>query len=91
MVAPPLPFRRARSLLRIGGYYAVIRAAGGQNRGEWMGTYNGLYRLEASSEWRREAYWGPDRTLGHVAAVRMPLPDRHPLFLLLSFPLRKKG
>lgn len=35
----------AWSLLRIGGYHAIIRAASGKNRGEMTGTYNGLYRL----------------------------------------------
>jgi MFS family permease len=33
------------SLLRLGGFFTVIQCAGDHNRGHFMGTYNGLYRL----------------------------------------------
>jgi len=35
----------AWSLLKLGGYFTVILCADNSNRGRWMGTYNGLYRL----------------------------------------------
>lgn len=35
----------AWSLLRLGGFFTVIRCAEDHNRGQFMGTYNGLYRL----------------------------------------------
>nr|WP_280922160.1 MFS transporter [Ammoniphilus resinae] len=35
----------AWSLLKLGGYFTVILCAEDSNRGKWMGTYNGLYRL----------------------------------------------
>lgn len=35
----------AWTILRIGGLSLVVSASTGRNRGEWMGLYNGLYRL----------------------------------------------
>jgi MFS family permease len=35
----------AWSLLRLGGFFTVIRCSEDYNRGQFMGTYNGLYRL----------------------------------------------
>jgi MFS family permease len=35
----------AWSLLRLGGFFTVINCAEEHNRGHFMGTYNGLYRL----------------------------------------------
>jgi MFS family permease len=35
----------AWSLLRLGGFFTVINCAEDHNRGHFMGTYNGLYRL----------------------------------------------
>jgi MFS family permease len=35
----------AWSLLRLGGFFTVINCADDHNRGHFMGTYNGLYRL----------------------------------------------
>jgi MFS family permease len=35
----------AWTFLRLGAYFTILEAAGEQNRGHYMGMYNGLYRL----------------------------------------------
>ena len=75
----------AWSLLRIGGYYAIIRAANGKNRGEMTGTYNGLYRLGSLIGMAAGGLLGPWIGLRNTSLLFGGL-SLIGILLLLSFP-----